>query len=272
MAMGLAILVQSQPQFDVASVKPATAQGLMLVRPLPGRLTANASLQMLMQNAYGVQAFQIVGGPDWLRADRFAVDATAAGATSRSSILMMLQSLLEDRFHLKFHRETRELPAYALVAARTSPRLTPAKEGGCAEPTANAPVDWAGGKMAPSDVGTTALPQCGNPRVMLRPFGAQMQARKVRMADLAKALSLVMGRTVIDRTGIEGLFDLDLNFNVDETTTAMPPPPPGMAPPVEMTPPTMFTALQEQLGLRLESAKGPVEVLVVEHADKPPAN
>ena len=146
-ATALALFGQQvpRPTFEVASVKPALPKGLMLVRPLPGRLTANATLQMLMQNAYAVQAFQIEGGPGWINSDRFEIEAKADGNATRDQIFLMLQSLLEERYQLTFHREMRELPVYALVAAKGGLKLPSPKEGACVEPTPDTMPDWAGG-------------------------------------------------------------------------------------------------------------------------------
>jgi uncharacterized protein (TIGR03435 family) len=258
-----------RPTFEVASIKPTSDQGLMMVRPLPGRLTATASLQMLIQNAYGVQAFQIAAGPGWLNSDRFAIEAKADGHATRDQILLMLQSLLEERYQLKFHRETRELPVYVLVAAKGGLRLKSPKEGACVEPTTDTPPDWAGGRMAPPQDGPLPPARCGTLRVMLGVPAAQMQGGKIAMAELARSLSLVMDRTVIDRTGLTALSDIQLTFLPDDSTAAMPPPPPGAVPALEMKAPSILTALQEQLGLRLESTKGPVEVIVIDHAERP---
>lgn len=259
----------SRPTFEVASIKPASDQDLMMVRPLPGRLTANASLRMLMQNAYAVQSFQIVGGPGWLNSDRFAIEAKADGAASRDRIFLMLQSLLEQRYQLKFHREIRELPVYELVVAKGGLRLTSPRSGTCEEPTLDTPPDWAGDRMAPPQDGPLPPVRCGTLRVMLGGPGAQMQGGKISMAELARSLSLVMDRTVIDRTGFSGFSDIHLTFLPDDSTVAMPPPPPEAAPALQMKSPSILTALQEQLGLRLESTKGQVEVIVVDQAERP---
>jgi uncharacterized protein (TIGR03435 family) len=219
-----------------------------------------------------VQSFQIAGGPGWLNSDRFAIEAKADGNASRDQIFLMLQSLLEERYQLKFHREMREMPVYALVAAKGGLRLTSTREGGCVEPTPNTPPDWAGGRMAPPLDGPLPPARCGTLRVMLGSAGAEMQGGKISMAELARSLSLVMDRTVIDRTGFAGLPDIHLTFLPDDSTAAMPPPPPGAAPALEMKTPSILTALQEQLGLRLESTKGQVEVIVIDHAERPSSN
>jgi len=222
-----------------------------------------------MQNAYGVQAFQIAAGPDWLNSDHFAIEAKADGNATRDQIFLMLQWLLEDRYQLKFHRETRELPVYALVAAKGGLRLKSPKEGACVEPTTGTAPDWAGGRMVPPQDGPLPPAPCGTLRVMLAIPAARMQGGKIAMAELARSLSLVMNRTVIDRTGFGGLSDIQLSFLPDDSTAAMPPPPPEAAPALEMKAPSILTALQEQLGLRLESTRGPVEVIVVDHAQRP---
>ncbi len=258
-----------RPAFDVASIKPAPNDGFMMVRPLPGRLMAKASLRMLMQNAYGVQAFQIAAGPGWLDSDHFAIEAKADGRATRDQIFLMLQSLLEERYQLKFRRETRELPVFALVAAKGGLRLKPPKEGACVESTPDTPPDWAGGRMLSPQDGPLPPARCGTLRVMLGIPAAQMQGGKIAMAELARSLSMVMDRTVIDRTGFTGLSDIQLSFLPDDSTAVMPPPPPGAASALEMRVPSILTALQEQLGLKLESTRGPVEVIVVDHAERP---
>jgi uncharacterized protein (TIGR03435 family) len=241
----------------------------MTVRPLPGRLTADAPVRLLLQNAYSVQAFQIVGGPDWIDSDHYAIEAKAAGDPGRAQLFLMLQSLLEDRFHLQIHRDTRELPVYALVAAKNGLKLSPPKEE-CMDP---APGALPPGRMQPPGHGQPPLAPCGHVGIMLEPGGATMRGGKIPMAELIRALSMVLGRTVVDKTGFSGLFDLRLGFLPDEITAALPAPPPDAAgASLDSRNPPILTALQEQLGLRLESTKGPVEVIVIDHVERPSAN
>jgi uncharacterized protein (TIGR03435 family) len=265
-----AVLAQPavRPQFEVASVKPSFSQSIQHVRPLPGRLTADASLQVLMQYAYGVEPFQIVGGPEWPMDGRYEIDAKAGGNASRARMFVMLQSLLEDRFQLKTHREIRELPVYALVAAKGGLKLPPPVEGSCVDAPADAPPEWAGGRMAVPGEIQHAAGLCGSASVHLEPTGARMQGGKIATPELVRMLSLALGRSVIDKTGFTGLFDLKLDFVADETTPTMPPPPPGS----EMPGLSLSQALRQQLGLQLESTKGPVEVIVVDHAERPSGN
>jgi uncharacterized protein (TIGR03435 family) len=260
----------ARPKFDVASIKPSMERGFMAVRPLPGRLAATASVRVLMQNAYAMQPFQIVGGPEWINSERYEIEAKADGSANRAAMFLMLQSLLEDRFHLKVHRETKELPVYALVAARSGLKLPTPKDGTCLDPAADASPDWYGGRVTPPQPGPPPLAQCGDVRVVLEPGGARLLGGKVGMPELTRTLSLAMGRAVIDRTGFTGLFDVKLDFTADETTAALPPPPPGTE--HEFTNPSILVALQEQMGLRLEATKGPVDVIVVDQVERPSAN
>jgi uncharacterized protein (TIGR03435 family) len=260
----------ARPQFEVASIKPSVSEGLRFVRPLPGRLRTDAPVKMLLQNAYGVQEFQIVGGPDWMHSDKYAIEAKAHAGAGRAEIMLMLQSLLEERFQLKIHRETREMPVYALAPARSGLKLPAAKADGCAN-ALDAPPDWAGGRMQPPAPGGAPAPPCGSVRVGLSFDGAQMQGGKIAMPELVRTLSMVLDRAVIDRTGFTGLFDVHLDFQADEITPALPPPPPD-AQPVAFSQPSIPVALQEQLGLRLESTRGPVEMIVIDRLERPSAN
>jgi uncharacterized protein (TIGR03435 family) len=260
----------ARPKFDVASIKPAGSRGLAMMRPMLGRLTANAPLRVLMEAAYRLQPFQIVAGPDWIGSEQYEIDAKAAGNPDRAQMFLMLQSLLEDRFQLQVHRESRELPVYALVAARGGLKLPPPREGGCVEDTGPLPpLPEPGGRMQPPGQSPTPAPRCGALGLMLEPGGARVQGGKVPMAELVRVLSGVLGRVVTDRTGFSGLFDVKLDFLPDDTTAGLPPPPPGAIP--EGATLSIFSAVQ-QLGLRLESTKGPVEVLVIDHVERPTAN
>jgi len=271
---GMVLYGQSsdRPQFEAASVKPSSVQNLMMVRPQPGRLTATANLRLLMQNAYTVQPFQILGAPNWVDSDRFEIDAKAGERASRAQIFLMLQSLLEDRFELRVHRETREFPGFALVPARGGLKLPRPKEGACEAPPPDAPLDWAGGRMQPPGAGAPALPRCGSVAVRLAPSGAQFDGGKVRMPELTRVLAMVMGRPVADKTGYSEEFDVHLAFLPDQSTALLPPPPPDSAAAQDPKYGSILTSLQEQLGLRLESSRNPVDVLVVDHVQKPSAN
>ena len=275
-AFGLFGQSDAAPRFEVASVKQSTSHpSFMMVRPRAGGLTAeNAPLRLLMQNAYGVQAFQISGGPGWIQSDGYDIEAKGDGKASRDETFLMLRSLLEDRFQLKLHRETKELPVYALTVAKGGLKLQPPKEGSCI------PVDPNGTLPPPSNTPGQRAPgfPCGMPGVMMEPSGVRIEGGKVAMPDFIRVLSMVLGRPVVDRTGFAETFDLRLDFTPDEAAAGLPrsagagdpdSPPPAADP---GGPPPIFAAIQEQLGLKLESVKGPVEVLVIDHVERPSQN
>ncbi len=258
---------EALPQFEVASVKPSSSRQIMAVRPLPGRLTADASLLVLMQYAFGVQPYQLAGGPGWLRSERFQIEAKAADNVTRDRIFLMLQALLQSRFRLQTHRETRELPVYALVPARNGLRLPQSEQDACVESPADAASEWAGGRISPPG-GAPEKFRCGSAAVTLSPEGAQLRGEKVAMPELARELSLLLDRSVVDRTGFTGSFNMRVTFVADESTPALPPPPPGS----NLSGAPLPQALQQQLGLRLEPAKGPVSVIVIDQVERPAAN
>src|SRR5215471_8601854 len=193
-ALGQATPATGRLQFDIASIKPSFSDGIMNVRPLPGRLAADATLQILMQRAYGVQAFQVIGGPGWLSTDRYEIDARAGAAVSRDQLSLMLQSLLQDRFRLKTHREIKELPVFALVSDRGGFKLPPPRDGVCVDSAAgDAAVEWAGGRMAVPGELPPAKGRCGSVVATL----GQLRGGKVAMSELVRVLSLVLDRTVL---------------------------------------------------------------------------
>jgi len=261
-----------QPKFEVASIKPSDVQGFMIVRPLRDRLTADASVRMFIENAYTVQSFQILGGPDWINSDHYAINATTGVPTGHAQLFLMLRSLLEDRFQLKIHHETKMLPVYALVPAKTGLKLPAPREGSCVSPEPQAFPEWGGGRLAPPSQDQLPASRCGSIGVMLQLPGAHMQGGKIPMTEFVRSLSMVLDRAVVDNTGFTGLFDLRLDFLPDETTSVIPPPPPESEEARNPTIPTIHTALQQQLGLRLESSKAPVDVLVIDHIEKPSPN
>ncbi len=275
--LALAVSVSAQsapPSFQVASIKANNEHPpRRIARPLPAGYTAeNASLKMLITNAYSLQSFQLIGGPAWMEADGYDITAKSDTAIDRATALQMLQVLLAERFALKVHRETKELPVYELTIAKGGPKLPPSKEGSCIAAPAN------GGPMPPPGPGQPPALRCGN---ALIGFSGTVAGGKLKMADLVRTLANIMGRPVVDHTGFTDEFDLKLSFSPDQATEGMAMPvgmatPPGVAPgsmpPSDSDRPSIFAALQEQLGLKLSSAKGPVEVLVVDHVERPSAN
>jgi uncharacterized protein (TIGR03435 family) len=262
LAAALAVFAQETPlpKFQAASVKPNTTNPPNhMFRPMPGgRITArNATLQMLILTAYGVQPYQLSGGPAWLETDGFDIEASPEHEANIQQTLLMVQSLLADRFKLALHRETRQLPVYDLTAARGTFNPPAPKEGGCAQPTPGSP-----------------LPSGTIPCGMIRTgFSGFLDGGSVQMGNLVKALAGVIGRPVIDHTGFTGTFDIHLTFTPDNTTQGLPGGALGAAPPPpDPSRPSLFDVLQEQLGLKLTSSKGPVEVLVIDHVERPSAN
>ena len=260
-----------RPKFEAASVKIAGPSGMQMVRPQPGRLTASASVRLLIQNAWSVQQFQIAGGPGWIDDERYQIEAKAAGNATRAQIFLMLQSLLEERFQLKIHHETRDVSGFALVAARGGIKLPAPKEGSCIEPAPAPNPEWSAGRMPAPGQGPVNPPDCGSPRVALQTSGAYLQGGRIAMPALVRTLSMILARPVVDRTAHSGLFDLELRFLPDQTTAAIPPPPPG-SPISEDNTPNILAALPEQLGLRLEASRNPVDVIVIDRIERPAAN
>ncbi len=255
------------PKFDVSSIKPAAPGGRgMFIHPMPGGRVniTNMSLKMLIEIAYRVQPFQISGGPGWTESEHYDIVATPDHAVNQSDWPVMLQWLLADRFHLVFHRETRELPVYALVMARKDgklgPGMTESKEGGCTPFDPNKPP-------LPPEAGKS---MCGTRRMSLR----SLTGFDLQIDDIVPMLSRMLGRRVINKTGLSGKFDMQMEFRPDESQIAMMAPAgsPPLPVPADASGPSLFTALQEQLGLKLESQKGPVEALVIDRAEKPSEN
>ncbi len=249
----------------MASVKPnASGSNDLLMRPpVDGRFTAtNVTLKMLIALAYKVRQVEIFGGPAWITSDRYDINARAADVqVSGDQSRLMLRRMLEDRFKLMLHRETRELPAFTLLPARNGLKVPDAKEGSCMATGSN--------PVRASTPGQPFTPFCGS--FLVTPTG--LEGKRVSMAQLANALSGIVGPTVIDKTGYTAAFDFHLEFTRD-VTAAQPgfPPAAGDTGPADASGPSIFTALQEQLGLKLEAAKVPVEILVIDHAEKASAN
>jgi uncharacterized protein (TIGR03435 family) len=263
---------ETRVQFEVASVTPSpdhrpinsmSLYGVRWVarRARNGRFTLqNVTLLGLIAAAYDVNDFQIAGGPSWMNYDEYEVIAKAEDRATFGQMKPMLQSLLADRFKLAFHRETRELPVYRLVVAKRGLKIVPAKEGGCAALDPDGPrLPW----------GTKV---CGG---IVRRGSYELTGSGITMPELIETLQDIVGRTVIDRTGVRGRFDIDLKFDpcttangLGEASTSS-----SAAACAEFSSyPSIAGGLQEQLGLQLQSAKGPVEVLVVDHAERGTAN
>lgn len=254
---GSVVLAQTSAlSFEAASVKP-NKSGDINTRMSGGRnglvTVVNGTAKSMIRAAYGVDASQVVGGPAWIDVDRFDINAKAEGEITEARLTEMLKSLLADRFSLVVHKESRELPVYALVLARPDGKFGPqlSRSGiDCAE------LARAGAPPPPPTGPATAATQ-GKPigPCSLRIGGGTIAARSNSMGDIARALIGSVDRIVVDRTGLEGGFDLDLVWA------------PNPIP--EQSGPSVFTALQEQLGLKLESSRAPVDVVVIDRIEQP---
>jgi uncharacterized protein (TIGR03435 family) len=227
--------------FEVASIKlnKSGARGGRFSTETSGIVATNMPLRTFIKAAYGVQDYQLSGGPGWLDSERYDIAAKSEGAVLDDKLLLMLRALLEDRFKLTLHREKKELPGYALVIGKSGLKVHEVEHEG---------KSWTR-------------------------FGrGSLNGHEVSMPALADALSGRLGRPVVDSTGIKGFFDVNLEWTPDQSQ------PRGPKESVEPLPaddgdgPTIFTALQEQLGLKLEPRKGPVEILVIDRIEKPSEN
>jgi bla regulator protein blaR1 len=261
------------PSFEIATVKPNTTGAMrVMMRVLPGGTweATNATLESLIRISYRLQESQLIGGPDWIYSARFDIQAKAAAGSPASDFPVRMQSLLAERFNLKLHNETRDLPLYALVMARRDerpgPQLTTAV-GDCAA-LARGRSGGAPG-VKPGE-----RPTCG---IINSP--GRMTGGSVTMQQMALSLSQYTGRMVIDHTGLSGTFDYHLEFEPDPALRGRGPGGGLLSGPIlERTKAldpegrSIFTALQEQLGLRLEPQRGAVAVVVVDAADRPTGN
>jgi uncharacterized protein (TIGR03435 family) len=257
--------------FEVASVKPNKTDGPFpfgRIGLLPGgRFTAmGATVRELIRAAYGLREdAQIDGGPTWVNGDRFDIEGKAPADASVTQVQAMLKGLLAERFKLTAHTESRQLPLYALVLAtrdgklgarlrrsgpECAPITTPAELGPAPPPPPPPPAG------APQLLVARTPMRCGS---ML--IAGLVSAREITMEQFIIRLSNFVNRPVIDRTGLTGSFDLDLTYTPELQT----PRPFG----VPSDGPSIFTALQEQLALKLDSQRGPVDVFVIDRAERP---
>src|SRR5688572_3371542 len=244
-ALLLAAIAGAQtPAFDAVSIRPsplAQPGGITDFKPGGQFIATNVTLMELIRSAYNVDTYRIFGGPDWMRSARFDVQARAGAAVAIAETRLMLRTALADRFKLRARMEPREMAISALVLTRgdrtTGPRLRPASSAEC--------VDRG---PQPLPVRAGELPSCG-----LLPQGpGRLNGRSVPLALLATQLSSITGRMVTDRTGLTGLFDIDVEWGLTEAQVAAlaPMTPPGRTAPVfDPDKPSLFTALEEQLGV-----------------------
>jgi bla regulator protein BlaR1 len=257
------------PVYEVASINPTkSGNAMFFVKLTPDGLTATTTLQMLIRAAYGVEDNQVSGAPKWLSSEKYDVEAKMDSSVADELRKLsedqreltqkgMLQALLTDRLKLTIHRETTELPEYSLVIAENGPKLQKARPG---DTYANGPKGFDG--------------HPAGPHTMFMERG-QLTGQGLPMTSFVRLLTQQLGSTVLDKTGLTGNYDFMLRWTPDESRGAMFNVPEGgpqstdktLSP--ESSGPSIFTAIQEQLGLKLESQRGPVEILVIDHVEKP---
>jgi uncharacterized protein (TIGR03435 family) len=243
----------AQPRFDVASVKIARpgSMGSRFVRTggtIEGR---NVVLKLLLNYAYGVEGFNISGEPGWMASDRFDIQAKAPPNTPDSQMKVMMQALLADRFRLQTHRETKDARVFVLTAAKGGMKLQPLKEGSCTPRDPNVPP-VAGNK-----------PFCGIPKQSGDGPNIVIEVVGMDTASWVRILSSMLGRTVINETGLSGPLDM-LHFEYSRDDLAAAASDSGAI--------SISTALSQQLGLKLETVRRPLEVLVIDRVEKPSAD
>jgi uncharacterized protein (TIGR03435 family) len=266
--LGSAVLGQTAsqlPAFEVVSIKPRAGGPVPPPAQAPPDrfVRSNTTVVQLVQYAYGVQEFQVIGGPDWVRSNRYEVSAKAESATTADRMAQMVKRMLADRFGLQTHTEMREQNTYAILTARQDRRL-----GERMRPSAIdcAPIIDAGKVIPPKPGGPPA--QCFWFVAMMN--GAnRMRVDGIRMPRFATFLEATTLRKVVDKTGLAETYDIDLEFMPDRGFVPAPPPP-GVTQTAET--PSLLTALQDQLGLKLESERGPVEVVIIDGAQLPTPN
>lgn len=254
--------------FEVASVKRNTSGDgrVMLGIQRGGRFTAtNVSVRLLLTNAYRIQDFQIDNAPGWLATDRFDIIAKAEGDVPEAQLQQMVQALLAERFKLAVHRDTKEMPIYALVLARSDgklgPKLTPSTVD-CAALRGRA----GGAPPGPPAPNAAGVMPCG-----IRMGGGSLVGSAMSLGQFTRTLSNLVRRVVVDKTGLTGSYDFDLTFTPEQMIQGGPAGPGGgpQGPAIDPNGPSIYTALQEQLGLKLDSQRGQVETLVIDHIEPP---
>jgi len=247
-------------EFEVASLKPnqSGSPGYAIAPRPGGKLQAtNINLKRLIAVAYSMTDFQIFGNLRWLDTQRYDLDAKAPGPAALPDLRLMLRSLLDDRFKLKVHRETRDLQRYTLMPAKAGtlaggPGLTEAPNGDCA---------------------ASASPQAalsnGTPCGVVNQGLGRINGNRGRISQLCDRLTTLLGVTVVDESGLKGIYDIAVTWTPDPNLEHLPP---GIEVSSDTSGPSLFMALQQQLGLKLVGGKGPVEVLVLDSAEKATEN
>ena len=253
--MAFGTFAQSPPRqtfdaFDVATIKPAIPGGGRFIKMQTTHMffAKNHALKTLLAAAYNLSPQAISGGPAWVESDHYDIVAKAPNEIrpNLDEQMAMLRKLLADRFKLAFHREPKEMSIYALTVGKNGP------------------------KLKPSTVPPDAAPEGPPPLIfVLAPGGVSLPGRNATMSELASVMQrAALDRPVVDKTGLTGRYDFDLAWTPDEIQFDGL----GLRETPESTNPGLFTAIQQQLGLRLEAAKGPIEALMIDHVERPSEN
>jgi uncharacterized protein (TIGR03435 family) len=248
---------QTNPEFAVASVRRNNANCCEKYGLGHGKAQGSyVTLKTLIAWAYQVQQFQVRGGPSWITSERFDLEAkTEDQKADFASLRLMLQSLLADRFRLKLHRATKESPVYSLVIAKGGPKIKLSAD--------QTSVD----AVEPPRAGT------GPNRGSLLTGPGLLIGNAVPLSRFATFLSsTALDRPAVDKTNLAGRFDIQLRWTPDPRESPGEPGGTNASAPNASDYPSIFTAIQEQLGLKLKPARGPVRVLVIDHAEKPSEN
>jgi uncharacterized protein (TIGR03435 family) len=268
------------PSFEVASIKldPSGDPRLGFISyQSPGRLTAtDVTTKMIIEFAYSSKDFQLLGGPSWINSEGYDIDAKIEDSLAQQLQKLpteqrldrdreMVQSLLADRFKLSVTHSTRELPVYSLVVAKGGPKLkdvaSPAIQANAAAPPPTSARESVPSSPPPPGRGTTlSIGRSGE---------ARLTAKSMSIANLVDMISRQLGRPILDRTRLKGTYDFTLQYTPENPIPGLQGP--DAAPP-DSSGTSIFTALQEQLGLKLESTRGPVDVLVIDHVERPSEN
>jgi uncharacterized protein (TIGR03435 family) len=273
----------AHPAFEVATIKrnasaqdAATGRRGVAYKPGGRIIATNAPLRLLIQFAYAAHdspyqghsdplgASQVIGGPAWIDSDGYDIEAKPESNTDQKHAWLMLQTLLADRFRLTLHRETRELPVYNLTAKKSGLKLPPAKDITC--------LSFPPGTTPQPMPGTS---DCGYAPLFLSSTELRIEGRRLHIADLVRDLARALGQPVLDKTGFTGEFDIDLNYTDEDVmkspSSAAPDDAGGNRLPAGPNLSIVFAAM-DQLGLKLQPAKGSVEVLLIDHAERPTPN
>lgn len=241
MLVAAAALAQQPSKFDVVSIKPNTSAGNNTTWRFGGTGTftgENVPIRFLIMTAFRIKESQLTGLPGWTDGAKYDIVAKSEVKLTQEQIYGMLQSLLTDRFQLNYHHTKKTMPVFAMVRAKGGLKVTASKDGPCPLPAPNYCGQWYSGRN-------------------------QMNGTRLMMAQLADGLTFNLDRIVVDKTGYNKTFDMKLTWSPD--------PDPGDKTDVPEGP-SLFTAVQEQLGIRLEASKAPVDIIVVDHVEKPTEN